>query len=103
MDMACMYSESAVAYRLLEGGGHQGVQGNDEVAAGSEHWVCAQHVVQLADGVPAGQEHQDGPRTVRTADHLDQLQHQVHVDHIMIHVTQSLDYVRGILPLGLQR
>ena len=91
-----------LTYRLLEGGGHEGVEGNDEVIPGPEDGIISQHVVQFRDGVPAGQKDQDGPGTPLPADYLDQLQHQVHVELVMIHATQCINHTRRVLPLDLK-
>ena len=75
-----------VAHRLLEGGGHERMEGDDEVVPRPEHRVSLEHVMEFGDGVPAGQEHQDGSGVLLPANDLHQLQYQLQLDLVGINV-----------------
>lgn len=80
-------------YLLLVGSWHHGVQRDDYIVATPEHRAGHQQVVQLGNGVPAGEEDQNGPLPHGATDVLHQLHHKVEVDVLLVHLSQRIDDV----------
>ena len=77
------------------------MEGDDEEIVAAEHGAGLEQVMQLADGVPARQEDEDGSFT-QPADVLDQFHHQVYVNGLVVKGPQCFDDAVGVVPVCLQ-
>ncbi len=59
---------------------------DDTVAPATEHWTGHEHVMQLADGVPAGQEDEDGTISHAVTDVLNDFHGEVKVYLALVNV-----------------
>ena len=59
--------------------------------------------MELGDGIPARQEHENGTGLLLSTNHFDQLENQVEGDLIVVHIAQCLHHVGRVCSLCLKR